>query len=107
MLASPMLLGLVWMGSRATTPSSPGCYVDCDKGAAAPVGCNGRILPHLVAMYWANMTAELCTNTCREKGFALSGVESAHSCFCGNALTQPKDLQAVSAKHYVTEPKDL
>lgn len=72
----------------AATPLE-GCYVDCDKGAAGPSDCNGRILPHVVSMSSTVTTAEWCSNQCKAKGFALSGVEAARACFCGNTLVEP------------------
>ncbi|XWW94773.1 hypothetical protein V2A60_002721 [Cordyceps javanica] len=57
---------------------SMGCYTE---------GIGGRALESQVfSIPTENMTAQLCMNACEDQGFALSGVEYAGECYCGNEL---------------------
>ncbi|TQV94241.1 WSCdomain-containing protein [Cordyceps javanica] len=57
---------------------SMGCYTE---------GIGGRALESQVfSIPTENMTAQLCMNACEDRGFALSGVEYAGECYCGNEL---------------------
>ncbi|KAJ7026857.1 hypothetical protein C8F04DRAFT_101644 [Mycena alexandri] len=55
------------------------------------IGCQGdstaaRALHHLVTGSSANMTVEICLDTCAAGGFILGGLEFGRECYCGNAL---------------------
>lgn len=58
--------------------------MDCGSPTGAAPGCTGRLLPVTVSVDTPNDSVEWCARECAGRGLALSGVEAAYGCFCGN-----------------------
>jgi len=59
-------------------------YIGCYKDKGDPLGLQGRDLNGYIYQS-DDMTIQMCSNICNQKGFKYAGVQYSKFCFCGNS----------------------